>query len=124
MDTAAANLLLQTYGEAWEKRDADLITTIFTEDATYLDPKEGEVRGRDGIRNYWISKVQGEQKDIRFKLLNVWVNGETVIAEWNAVFTDVPRNLNIDMTEVAIFGTRDGKFSSLREYYKSTKTPL
>jgi hypothetical protein len=32
--------------------------------------------------------------------------------------------LHIDMTEVAIFGVKDEKFSSLREYYKSIKTEL
>ncbi|MDR3558464.1 MAG: hypothetical protein P4L61_02955, partial [Candidatus Pacebacteria bacterium] len=66
-----------------------------------------------------------------FKLLNVWidegrggVDGATVIAEWDAEFIDTKRNLHIDMTEVAIFGVKDGKFSSLREYYRSVKKPL
>ena len=118
--------LLSTYGEAWEKQDPELILTIFTPDAIYNDPKEPENHGHDGIRAYWISKVVGEEKDIRFKLLNTWVSGggTDVIAEWYAEFIDTKRNLQIKMTEVAIFTTRDGKFSSLREYYKSEKTPL
>ena len=116
--------LLTIYGEAWKKQDADLILTIFTEDASYNDPKEPENFGHEGIRKYWISKVQGEQKDIHFKLLNVWIDEDTVLAEWNTSFVDVPRNLHLDMREVAIFGVRNGKFSSLREYYKSVKTPL
>jgi len=71
-----------------------------------------------------MSKVIGEQKDICFDLRNVWVDGATVIAEWDAEFIDTKRNLKIKMTEVAIFAVKNGKFSSLREYYKTNKTPL
>lgn len=106
------------------KQDSDMILTIFTPDAIYNDPKEPENHGHDGIRAYWINKVIGEQKDIKFKLLNVWVDKNEVIAEWDAEFIDIKRNLLINLREVAIFTIKDGKFGSLREYYKSTKTPL
>lgn len=124
MNKEEALKLIEIYGKAWESRDPELIVTIFTEDATYNDPKEPENIGRDEIKKYWETKVIGEQEDIKFNLLHVWVDGETVIAEWHATFKDIKRNLFIDMTEVAIFGTKDGKFSSLREYYKSIKTEL
>lgn len=116
--------LLNTYGEAWEKQDPELILTIFTPDAIYNDPKETPLVHHDAIREYWIRKVVGEQKGIKFKLLNTWLDGDHVIAEWDAEFIDTRRSLQIEMTEVAIFTTRDGKFSSLREYYRSEKTPL
>ncbi len=116
--------LLHIYGEAWVKRDPDLIVTIFTDDATYHDPHEPKNIGKEAIRTYWMSKVIGEQKDICFDLRNVWVDGATVIAEWDAEFIDTKRNLKIKMTEVAIFAVKNGKFSSLREYYKTNKTPL
>jgi ketosteroid isomerase-like protein len=116
--------LIEIYGKAWETRDPELITTVFTEDATYNDPKEPENIGRNAIKKYWETKVIGEQEDIKFKLLNVWIDGEAVIAEWLATFKDIKRNVLIEMTEVAIFTTREGKFSSLREYYKSVKKEL
>ena len=124
MKKEEAQKLLNTYGEAWVKQDPDLIVTIFTPDAIYNDPHEPEIHGHDGIRTYWKSKVIGEQKDISFKLLNTWVDGDTVIAEWDAEFTDIKRNLRITMREVGIFSVKNGKFSSLREYYKTTKTAL
>lgn len=65
--------LLNIYGKAWVTQDPDLVTTIFTENATYNDPHEPENIGRDAIRAYWMSKVVGEQKDVSFKLLNYWV---------------------------------------------------
>lgn len=106
------------------ERDAEKILTVFTPDATYFDPREGEQVGHAGIKSYWEFKVLNSQKDIHFTLLNVWVDGDTVIAEWNAAFIDTARSLHIDMTETAIFGVRDGKFSSLREYYFSKKTAV
>ena len=65
-------------------------------------------------------KVVEEEKDIRFQLLNVWVDGNTAIAEWHADFTLTQSNKRISMDEVAILTIRDGLFSSLREYYKAT----
>lgn len=124
MNKEKALQLLNIYGEAWVKRDPELIVTIFTEDATYHDPSEPENVGREAIRTYWIKKVVGEQSDISFDLKNVWIDGETIIAEWYAEFTDTKRKLRIKMQEVAIFGTKDNKFSSLREYYKNEKIPL
>jgi ketosteroid isomerase-like protein len=124
MTREEALILLETYGKAWETKDPELIATIFTPDAIYNDPKEPENIGLEAIKEYWNYKVIGEQDDIKFNLRNVWVDGDTVIAEWQASFKDIKRNLFIDMTEVAIFTVKNGKFSSLREYYKSVKTPL
>lgn len=116
--------LIETYGKAWETRDPELIVTIFTGDAVYDDPHEPTNNGLDAIKQYWITKVQGEQKDIKFKLLNLWVIDDVVVAEWNAKFTNTVFNMKYDMTETAIFKVRDDKFCSLREYYKNKKTPL
>lgn len=116
--------LITIYGKAWVEQDPDLICTIFTPDATYDDPHEPKNNGLESIRSYWESKVVGEQKDISFNILNIWIDGSDVISEWQANFTDIKRNLKIDMVEVAIFTTRDGKFSSLREYYKTIKSEI
>jgi uncharacterized protein (TIGR02246 family) len=121
MTKEEAEKLIEIYGRAWETRDPDLIVTIFTEDATYFDPKEPLNNGREAIREYWVTKVIGEQEDIKFKLLNLWLDGDTVIAEWHATFKQIGKGVSVDLTEVAIFGVRGGKFSSLREYYRSVK---
>jgi uncharacterized protein (TIGR02246 family) len=119
-----AKKLIAIYGQAWMTRDPELILDIFTEDATYLDPSLPENQGHEGIRAYWVSKVIGEQKDIVFKLRNLWLDGDTVIAEWDATFINTKKNVRVEMSEVAIFGVRGDKFCSLREYYTAKKTPL
>ena len=124
MKKEEATKLIEIYGKAWETRDPELIVTIFTDDATYFDPKEPLNTGRDAIKQYWVTKVIGEQDDIKFSLKHVWVDEDSVIAEWHATFKDTKRNLFIEMDEVAIFSVKGDKFSALREYYKTIKTPL
>lgn len=124
MTKEQAVILIETYGKAWETKDPELIATIFTDSATYNDPKEKENIGLEAIKEYWKYKVIGEQDDIKFNLRHVWVDGDTVIAEWHAIFKDIKRNLLIDMDEVAIFTVEGDRFSSLREYYKTIKTEL
>lgn len=116
--------LINIYGKAWETQDTELVASIFTDDATYNDPMEPENIGVDAIKEYWKYKVIGEQKNIKFNLKNIWMDGDTVIAEWNSRFDDIKRNINIDMIEVAIFAVKNDKFSSLREYYKDVKTAI
>lgn len=119
-----ATKLIEIYGMAWETKDPELIATIFNDEATYNDPKEKENIGLEQIKEYWKYKVVDGQEDIKFTLKHIWVDGNTIIAEWNATFKDLPRQLLIDMDEVAIISTENGKINSLREYYKNTKTPL
>lgn len=124
MNKAAAKALIDIYGEAWETRDPNRILDIFTEDATYNDPSLPENQGHAGIRAYWTDHVAAWQRDIKFNCKNIWVDGDTVIAEWEAHFIDTKRNLSIKLDEVAIFTVRGDKFCGLREYYKSEKTAL
>lgn len=125
MNKEQALQLLNIYAKAWVTQDSDLILSVFTPDATYNDPAEPEISvGHEGIKAYWLRKVVAGQKDISFNLLNVWVEGDSVIAEWDAEFADLKRNVKVSMRTVAIFTARDSKFASLREYWTSKKTPL
>lgn len=124
MTIEKAKELINIYAEAWETKNPNLVATIFTENATYLDPKEPENFGIAAIKAYWKHKVVEEQDKIKFELLNIWTTEEVVIAEWHATFLDIKRKVHIDMREVGIFSVKNDKFSSLREYYKSVKTPF
>ena len=81
MTHTEARKLLDTYGIAWVTQDPKLILTIFTPDATYDDPHEPKNIGRESIQKYWMSKVVEQQKDITFKILNIWVDGDFVITD-------------------------------------------
>lgn len=115
-----AREVIDTYIRAWEGQDPDLIVTIFTESATYHERVlQDPIPDRKAIRDYWQSKVVESQANIRVKLLNVYLDGETVIAEWLAEFDDTAEGVRKRMREIAVLTFDGGLISSLREYWAS-----
>ena len=112
--------VLETYIRAWEGQNPDLIVTIFTESATYHERVlEDPIPDRQAIRDYWRSKVVESQANIKVQLLNVYLDGETAIAEWEAEFDDVAQGVRKRMREIAVLTFDGGLISSLREYWAS-----
>ena len=114
--------VLDTYIEAWEKQDPELIVTIFAEYATYHERVMGEpIPSREAIREYWQSKVVAAQANIRCRLLDYYLDAEraTVTAEWLAEFDDVAQGVRKRMREVAILEFDGPLIASLREYWAS-----
>ncbi len=110
--------IVDTYIRAWVQRDPDLITTIFTESAIYHERVlEEPIRSRQGIRDYWQSKVVDNQARISCQLLNLYRDGDTAIAEWQAEFDDVQQGIRKRMREVAILVFDGQLIASLREYW-------
>lgn len=116
----AAREVIGTYIRAWETQDPGLIVTIFTPDATYHERVLAEpIPGREAIRAYWQAKVVESQADIRCELLNLYLDGATAIAEWEAEFDDVAQGIRKRMREIAVLVFDGGLISSLREYWAS-----
>jgi len=58
------------YGFAWTEQDPDRIARLFSEDAIYVErvfDKNGTMRGRDSIREYWEKQICGKQSSIKFR---------------------------------------------------------
>lgn len=112
--------VLDIYIQAWETQDPDLITTIFTPDASYHERVLREpIPDRDAIREYWQTKVVQSQANIKCRLLNLYLDGDTAIAEWLATFDDLADGERKRMREIAVLDFRDGLISALREYWAS-----
>ena len=112
--------VLDTYIRAWEQQDPDLIVTIFMPAATYLERVMGDpIPDRDAIRAYWETKVVQAQANITCELLNFYVDGDTVIAEWQAEFDDLAKGVRKRMKEIAVLVFEGGLIASLREYWAS-----
>jgi len=112
--------VLGTYVRAWETQDPDLITTIFTEDATYHERVlRDPIPDRESIREYWKTKVVAAQANISCTVLAFYISGQTVTAEWEAWFDDLEKCERKHMKEVAILTFRGRLISSLREYWSS-----
>jgi hypothetical protein len=115
-----AREVLATYIRAWETQDPDLIVTIFTPGATYHERVlQDPIPDREAIRRYWQDKVVRAQANIRCDLLNVYVDGGTVIAEWLAEFDDLAQGVRKRMREIAVLEFEGHLIASLREYWAS-----
>jgi ketosteroid isomerase-like protein len=115
-----ARAVLDTYVQAWEQQDPALITTIFTESATYHERVlQDPIPGREAIRRYWQDKVVQSQANITCTLLSMYLDGQTVIAEWVAEFDDLAQGVRKRMREIAVLVFEGLLIASLREYWAS-----
>lgn len=122
MNRNTAKKILKTYGEAWVEQDVDKILSIFTKDGIYHERVlKKPFKGHKGVRKYWQSKVVEEQSKIKFKLLNFYIDGNTIIAEWDASFYSNIEKARIHIIDVAIIETKGNKIKSLREYWHSER---
>jgi hypothetical protein len=114
--------VLAVYIRAWETQDPDLIVTIFTEDATYHERVlEAPIPNREAIWEYWATKVMRDQANIKCKLLHVYLDGNTAIAEWEAEFDDVVQGTRKRMREIAVLDFSGRQIAALREYWSSER---
>ena len=112
--------VIKIYKESWENQDSKKILSIFMSDAIYHERVLKEpYNGHAEIQKYWETKVIGEQSNIKFELLNLYVDGNTAIAEWDAEFDNLKKGTRIHMIEVAILEFTGSKIQSLREYWAS-----
>jgi uncharacterized protein (TIGR02246 family) len=116
----AVREVVERYIRAWVHQDPDLILTVFTESATYLERSfEKPIFGHKGIRQYWQEKVVESQGRIECRLLNLYLDERTAIAEWEACFDDKKAGVRKRMREVAILEFEGLLIQSLREYWAS-----
>jgi ketosteroid isomerase-like protein len=112
--------VLATYIRAWETQDPELITTIFTPAATYHERVMGDpIPDREAIRRYWVEKVVRAQANISCRLLSLYIDGDTAIAEWVAEFDDLAQGVRKRMKEIAVLEFDGARIRSLREYWAS-----
>jgi len=112
--------VIDVYIRAWETQDPDLIVTIFTPAATYHERVLSDpIPDREAIRRYWQTKVVGQQANIICRLLSVYLDGDTAIAEWLAEFDDMAQGVRKRMREIAVLVFEGRRIASLREYWAS-----
>lgn len=116
---------LGTYIRAWVEQDSDLILTIFATDGVYHERiLEEPIRGHSGIYRYWRDKVVGSQANISCRLLNVYVDGATAVAEWEAEFDDVEQGNHKRGRWLAVLEFGQGKLiQSFRELWSVKEVP-
>ncbi len=118
-----AKELIKKYGEAWVNQDVEKILSIFSKNGTYSENIfKNPFRGHKEIASYWKKRVCKDQSNIKFKVLNIYTSGNTIIAEWEASFYSNIKNARLYLKEVAIIKIKNGLITSLREYWQVKKT--
>src|SRR3989344_2084028 len=122
VNIGAVKKVLKVYEDAWINQDPEKILTVFTKDAIYRERAfKKPFIGHKEIKQYWQNKVVEEQSDIKFKLLHIWIDGDTVLAEWDASFYRSIEKARTHIIEVAILEFEGDKIKSLREYWHAEK---
>jgi hypothetical protein len=83
---ALARQLVDSFAQGWSKAQVDLILSVFTTDAAFIEtPFSEPLKGTDQIRRYW-SDVPFHQSEITITTGEVFVAGPWFAAEFKAVF--------------------------------------
>jgi uncharacterized protein (TIGR02246 family) len=73
---------IDAYRRAWERNDAELLLTLFTEDASYRSaPFREPMRGHDAIRGYW-ARAAGTQRGVEVRMGEPLADGAAAAVEW------------------------------------------
>jgi ketosteroid isomerase-like protein len=111
-----------------EHRDLKVIGELYAEDAVAFTPDEGEIRGRDGIVEYWRQMTEA-LPEATFEQLHAYEVGDTAIDE--GIFsgrntgplqlpngeTLPPTQKEISVRGVDIATVSDGKIVDYRLYF-------
>lgn len=115
---------LNGYKEAWETLDADKVTLLFTEDASYReDPYKDPFQGRESIHDYWTT-VTADQKDVDFTFEVLSAVGSMGIAHWHSEFIQPSSGSTIILDGIFILEfSEEGLCRNLREWWHFKAIP-
>jgi len=112
-----ARELIDAFAKGWSKANVDLVASIFTEEAIFLEtPFVEPLKGLAAIRRYW-SDVPFHQSEITVTTGEIYLAGPWFSTEFRARFR---RRRTGDWVDArgAIFAETDrGKVSEMRMYW-------
>lgn len=109
---------LDSYGRAWETRNAQAAAALFTEDGTYqVTPFVEPIRGKQAILEYWTDVAKTEQ-DIQFGHEILAITPWQGIARWWASLVIVPPGLKTRLDGIFLISLDgNGRCHSLQEWW-------
>jgi SnoaL-like domain len=109
---------MDSYGRAWEARDAKAAAELYAENGTYqVTPFVEPMRGRAAILEYWTHVAQTEE-NIQFGYEILALAPEHGFARWWASFVIVPQQLKTKLDGVFVIALDDcGRCLQLREWW-------
>jgi uncharacterized protein (TIGR02246 family) len=109
---------LDSYGRAWESRNARAAADLYAEDGTYqVTPFLEPMRGKQAIFEYWTHVAQTQQ-NIQFEYEILAVTPEHGIVHWWASFVIIPPGLQTKLDGIFLISLdENGRCHSLREWW-------
>jgi SnoaL-like domain len=117
-ERAAFESWMDAYGQAWQKRNPEAATALYSEDGSYqVTPFVEPMRGRKAIFEHW-SNVARTEENVQFGYEILVASRELNIARWWASFVIVPQDLKTRLDGIfAISLDEEGRCTSLRVWW-------
>ena len=111
---------LKAYGAAWEARDAEAFSVLFTDDVRYYWTPFGEPKtGRDGVAAAFSSAV-ANQRDIHFRYEILAVDAERCVARWQCSLSRPTTGHRVQLDGILMVEpAADGRCAMFREWWHS-----
>jgi steroid delta-isomerase-like uncharacterized protein len=124
--TQVTTEMLQAFADAWNRHDADALTSFMTDDCVFEASAGAEVCGaryvgseavRAGFAEVWAVYPDARWADARH-----FVHGDRGVSEWTFTGTKVD-GTRIEVQGCDVFTFRDGKIL-LKNSYRKNRPPL
>jgi ketosteroid isomerase-like protein len=118
LDTATlGRQLIDTFGKGWEKLRVDVLASIFTEDAVFIEtPFSPPVQGLAAIRQWWAD-VPYNQSEVTFTSGEIHVVGPWFSTEFKCVFRRRRTGEWVDARGAIFCETRGEHVTEMRMYW-------
>ncbi len=115
---ALGRTLVDEFGRGWAKGKVDVLLSVFTEDAAFIDsPFSEPLKGIDAIRSYW-GDVPMNQSEITFTPGEVFVVGPWFSTEFRCVFRRRRTGEWVDARGSLFCETNGEKITEMRMYWE------
>jgi len=115
LTAGTAQRFLAQYREAWESRDPDLASNLFTRDAHYWENPFGPpIVGREAIRAYWKAATE-KQEDIHFSVRNFFSQKFALAIDWKCAYRSLPSGERRELAGMMIADFYGGQVRTFRE---------
>jgi ketosteroid isomerase-like protein len=115
----ATRKAIDNFNEAFNRHDADALSTFLTDDTVFEDtspaPDGRRIEGKAAVVDFWGSWFE-RNSDARFEAEEVIISGDRAIVPW--VYHKMRNGQPWHLRGVDIFTVRDGKVAAKLAYVK------